>query len=556
MRRTRRRSRDDPGRAAQRRRLELPRRPVAGTDSDIDTTSLAVQALVAGGAADTTRRCSKALGYLAAQHRAERCVGRRSVPTTRTRPRWRSSPSTAAGFDVTSSCWRDTAVPNATGTAYGDPVAWICAASSRPTVASRARTTASASTRSRRRRRWRDSCAVWLPVARASGAPDCSTVVAGRRTRRPVSLPRRLVAAAVVTSRRASRAEAVRFRRLGSVPPTPSWPRRSPLRSSARCRARRQPVSSRLTYRSRGRQPRGRRRSTPGAGCTGSSSASAGRSPDCRRCSSRERTRRPRATPARARRCAPLDGVGHEASASDVPRHSRRPALLDVLQVAGRLGFDGRTRAGCACTSVVHDGDVEGWRFGTGQSPPYSSFCAVAGCAPRPHRLRHPRRRPRRPPAARDHRLRRSRGPRRTRRQWVAAQTARRAAGPVRPVPPRRRPPSRATDRPRRRAPRRRRARRRTSGRGAGRVTSRRPGSARTAEATTADPLGRGRRGDPRGRARVRRMVAAPQPRAPRGSARLNATAGEHGSFRFDPPASLGSRTSPRVWTTERPEPR
>lgn len=34
--------------------------------------------------------------------------------------------------------------------------------------------------------------------------------------------------------------------------------------------------------------------------------------------------------------------------------------------------------------TVVTDGWVEGWRYGTGGPPPFTSFCAVAGCAPPP----------------------------------------------------------------------------------------------------------------------------------------------------------------------------
>jgi len=34
--------------------------------------------------------------------------------------------------------------------------------------------------------------------------------------------------------------------------------------------------------------------------------------------------------------------------------------------------------------TVVADGWVEGWRYGTGGPPPFTSFCAVAGCAPPP----------------------------------------------------------------------------------------------------------------------------------------------------------------------------
>lgn len=37
-----------------------------------------------------------------------------------------------------------------------------------------------------------------------------------------------------------------------------------------------------------------------------------------------------------------------------------------------------------AGSSSVQDGSVEGWQFGTGQPPPYHSFCATAGCAPPP----------------------------------------------------------------------------------------------------------------------------------------------------------------------------
>lgn len=36
-----------------------------------------------------------------------------------------------------------------------------------------------------------------------------------------------------------------------------------------------------------------------------------------------------------------------------------------------------------ASNTVVHDGDVEGWRYGGG-TPPFPSFCSVAGCAPPP----------------------------------------------------------------------------------------------------------------------------------------------------------------------------
>ena len=106
----------------------------------------------------TTRRCSKALGYFAAQHQASgawQSFGADDPNSTAVA----ELAVTAAGFDVTSSCWRDTAVPSATRAARTGTRSRGCAASSRPTAASRARTTASASTRSRRRSRSRDCCA-------------------------------------------------------------------------------------------------------------------------------------------------------------------------------------------------------------------------------------------------------------------------------------------------------------------------------------------------------------------------------------------------------------
>jgi hypothetical protein len=47
---------------------------------------------------------------------------------------------------------------------------------------------------------------------------------------------------------------------------------------------------------------------------------------------------------------------------------------------AGGFSYSG---GGAGGTSVT-DGAVEGWSFGSGSPPPFSSFCAVAGCAPPP----------------------------------------------------------------------------------------------------------------------------------------------------------------------------
>jgi hypothetical protein len=45
-------------------------------------------------------------------------------------------------------------------------------------------------------------------------------------------------------------------------------------------------------------------------------------------------------------------------------------------------GAGGWSQSGLgASITTVHDGDVEGWRYGGG-APPFQSFCAVVGCAP------------------------------------------------------------------------------------------------------------------------------------------------------------------------------
>ena len=91
---------------------------------DGDTTGLAVQALIAMGATGDDPAVVAAL-RLAAQQQAPR----RRV--ARLRHRVESEHQTivvlgieAAGFDVTTSCWRDTVAPELAGTPYTDPVAW------------------------------------------------------------------------------------------------------------------------------------------------------------------------------------------------------------------------------------------------------------------------------------------------------------------------------------------------------------------------------------------------------------------------------------------------
>ena len=79
--------------------------------------------------------------------------------------------------------------------------------------------------------------------------------------------------------------------------------------------------------------------------------------------------------------CA-LDGIGHEATDGclGTPSDPRYWAYFRALDGASAWSYSNQ----CACGTVVHDGDVEGWRFGTGQQPPFVSFCDAVGCAPPP----------------------------------------------------------------------------------------------------------------------------------------------------------------------------
>ena len=77
--------------------------------------------------------------------------------------------------------------------------------------------------------------------------------------------------------------------------------------------------------------------------------------------------------------CA-LYGVGNPATQESclIDPASRYWAYFRAAPGAGGFSY---SRAGASSTTVT-DGSVEGWRYGTGQAPPFSSFCAVAGCAP------------------------------------------------------------------------------------------------------------------------------------------------------------------------------
>jgi hypothetical protein len=99
--------------------------PTGTTTPDVDTTALAAEALVAAGAgagaADPD--VNEAIGYLAGAGGYDNPTGHWIAfgsPSPESTGRAAVALS-AAGYDVGSSCWRDTAAPSLVGTAYKSP---------------------------------------------------------------------------------------------------------------------------------------------------------------------------------------------------------------------------------------------------------------------------------------------------------------------------------------------------------------------------------------------------------------------------------------------------
>jgi hypothetical protein len=90
------------------------------TDADVDTTSLAIQALIAGGVAPTDPSVQNGLAFTASQQNGDgswSAFGNVSSESTS-----RAIIAIAsAGYDPNSSCWRDTVRPDIAGSPYGAP---------------------------------------------------------------------------------------------------------------------------------------------------------------------------------------------------------------------------------------------------------------------------------------------------------------------------------------------------------------------------------------------------------------------------------------------------
>jgi hypothetical protein len=139
------------------------------TEADIDTTSLAVQALVAGGVAPSDGAIRAALAYLAGTMNADSTWSSFGSVSAESSSRALLA-ITASGYDVESPCWRDSVRPDLAATPYASPDAALAGLQqpdgsiAGPAVVSATYSTAQAIQGLERR---------WLPVARAS-AQTCA----------------------------------------------------------------------------------------------------------------------------------------------------------------------------------------------------------------------------------------------------------------------------------------------------------------------------------------------------------------------------------------------
>lgn len=139
---------------------------------EVDVTSIAVQTLVAAGARWDDPAVRRGLAWLATKQFVSGAFDGFGLPDANSTAMAMLA-VTAAGFDPTTACWRDTVVPTAVGSPYGDPQAWLLG-QQRPDgrVTSPNDTygvTTFATTQSVEG--W---LRTWVPVVRASGAPDCA----------------------------------------------------------------------------------------------------------------------------------------------------------------------------------------------------------------------------------------------------------------------------------------------------------------------------------------------------------------------------------------------
>jgi hypothetical protein len=95
-----------------------------GSDLDIDTTAMAIQALVAAGVSPNNADLNQGLAFLASQQRPNgswQSFGSDDPNSTSTA----IIAVGAAGFDSSVACWRNTVAPGLSGNPYGNPLNWL-----------------------------------------------------------------------------------------------------------------------------------------------------------------------------------------------------------------------------------------------------------------------------------------------------------------------------------------------------------------------------------------------------------------------------------------------
>lgn len=92
----------------------------AGFPAEVDTTSFAVQALIAGGADPTDAAVQQGLAFMAPEQNADGSWSAFGAVSAEATSRALLAIA-AAGYDPNSSCWRDTVLPELAGTPYGSP---------------------------------------------------------------------------------------------------------------------------------------------------------------------------------------------------------------------------------------------------------------------------------------------------------------------------------------------------------------------------------------------------------------------------------------------------
>lgn len=90
------------------------------TEADVDTTSFAIQALIAGGVAATDPAVQNGLAFIASQQNADGSWSAFGNVSSESTSRAVLA-VTSAGYDPNSSCWRDTVSPALAGSPYGAP---------------------------------------------------------------------------------------------------------------------------------------------------------------------------------------------------------------------------------------------------------------------------------------------------------------------------------------------------------------------------------------------------------------------------------------------------